>query len=67
MTAEAKPSSKLQAALDAMSDPVRQAFLAHLIGETSAEYLADWLERAGTPVSPSSIRTYRRSLRRTGV
>jgi DNA-directed RNA polymerase specialized sigma24 family protein len=64
---EAKPSSKLQAALDAMSDPVRAAFMMHLLGETSAEYLSDWLERAGTPVSPSSIRTYRRALRRSGV
>ncbi len=62
-----RPNSKLQVALDAMSDAIRVAFMRHLDGDTSAEYLSDWLERAGTPVSPSSIRTYRRTVRRSGV
>jgi hypothetical protein len=61
------PGRRLRAAWDAMTDPVRVAFAAHLLGDTSAEYLAGWLTRAGTPVSASSIRTYRRSLRQDGA
>ncbi|GGN40038.1 hypothetical protein FHR83_007134 [Actinoplanes campanulatus] len=57
-----KPGKKLQEAWDAMSGDTRAAFLPHLLGDTSAEYLSDWLERSGTPVSASTIRTYRRSL-----
>ncbi|GIF02249.1 hypothetical protein [Paractinoplanes rishiriensis] len=57
------PGPRLQAAVDAMTDATRHAFLTHLIATTSAEYLADWLKRAGTPVSASTIRTYRRTLR----
>lgn len=57
------PGPRLRAAVDAMSEPTRRAFLAHLIGATSAEYLADWLTRAGTPISASTLRTYRRTLR----
>ena len=49
-----------------MNDTARNAFLPHLLGTTSAEYLADWLRRHGTPVSASSIRTYRRGLHRDG-
>jgi hypothetical protein len=54
---------RLRTAVDAMSESTRRAFLAHLIGATSAEYLADWLTRAGTPISASTLRTYRRTLR----
>jgi hypothetical protein len=57
---------KLTAAVDTMDDPTREAFQSHLLGDTSAEYLADWLTRAGTPVSASTIRTYRRLLRQSG-
>jgi hypothetical protein len=42
----------------------RAAFLPHLLGDTSAEYHAFWLERNGTSVSASTIRTYRRALAR---
>jgi len=40
----------------------RDAFYPHLVGDTSAEWLADLLTRHGTPVSASTIRSYRRSL-----
>lgn len=59
-----RPGPRLKAAWDAMNDATRAAFLPHLLGTTSAEYLADWLHRAGTPVSASTIRTYRRALAR---
>lgn len=58
---------KLAAAVDTMDDRTRDAFRSHLLGDTSAEYLAGWLTRAGTPVSASTIRTYRRSLRQSGA
>jgi hypothetical protein len=60
------PGPRLRDAWDAMTEATRAAFRLHLLGDTSAEYLADWLGRHGTPVSASTIRTYRRSLRRSG-
>lgn len=57
---------KLTAAVDTMDDRTREVFLTHLLGDTSAEYLAGWLTRNGTPVSASTIRTYRRCLRPSG-
>lgn len=40
----------------------RQAFADHLLGGTSANYLADWLKRAGTPVGKTTLKDYRRSI-----
>ena len=40
----------------------RAAFLNHLNGGTSADFLSDWLKRAGTPVSATTIKSYRRSI-----
>ena len=60
------PGRRLRAAYDAMTEVTRAAFRPHLLGDTSAEYLAGWLTRHGTPVSASTIRTYRRSLRQAG-
>lgn len=40
----------------------RQAFIAHLLGGTSADYLSGWLKRAGTPVGATTIKSYRRSI-----
>lgn len=48
----------------AKHDPERrQAFIAHLLGGTSADYLSDWLTRAGTPVAATTIKKYRSTLR----
>jgi hypothetical protein len=58
------PGRKIRDAWAGMDKAKRDAFRPHLLGSTSAEYLADWLARNGTPVSASSIRTYRRSLRK---
>ena len=62
-----EPRPRLRDAFDAMTTETRAAFLPHLLGETSAEYLAGWLARHGTPVSASTIRTYRRSLRQAAT
>ena len=61
-----QPGPKLRDAWDGMNAAERVAFMPHILGTTSAEYLADWLSRAGWPVSASTIRTYRRSLRQIG-
>jgi hypothetical protein len=61
------PGTRLQSAWNAMNEPTRAVFRVHLLGDTSAEYLADWLGRSGTAVSASTIRTYRRSMRRSGA
>lgn len=41
-----------------------EAFYEHLIGGTSADYLSDWLERAGNPVSATTIKLFRQRMRR---
>lgn len=50
----------------ALSDEERDAFVPHLVGSTSADWLADVLRTHGHTISASSIRTYRRSLRLKG-
>lgn len=45
----------------------RQVFLPVLLSSRSAEWLADLLRSNGHTVSASTIRTYRRALRREGV
>ena len=40
----------------------RAAFINHLLGGTSADYLSGWLKRAGTPVGATTIKSYRRSI-----
>jgi hypothetical protein len=57
---------RLAVAVDTMDDRTREVFLTHLFSDTSAEYLASWHTRSGTPVSASTIRTYRRSLHPSG-
>lgn len=49
-------------ALGKLSRERREAFLPHLHGGTSAEFLSDWLGRAGVPVSATTIKRYRRTL-----
>ena len=62
-----RPGARLHTAWNAMTSETRAAFRPHLLGDTSAEYLADWLTRHGTPVSASTIRGYRRSMRQRGA
>ena len=52
---------KLQSALSALSPQRRAAFLDHLVGGTSADYLSDWLKRAGQPVGATTIKQARRA------
>ena len=52
----------LNDALAGLGGVRREAFLSHLHGGTSADYLADWLKRAGVPVSATTIKVYRRSI-----
>lgn len=56
------PGPKLQQAYDGMPANCRDPFRNHLLNGTSADWLSYWLGLAGTPVSASSIRTYRRAL-----
>lgn len=52
----------LARALDEMGVEGRDAFVPHLLGGTSADYLADWLERAGLPCRATTIKRYRREV-----
>lgn len=53
-------------AVMALSPEEQVAFVAHLDGGTSAEWLSSWLRRRGTPVSATTIRTHRRALKTEG-
>lgn len=59
MTLPGNPPPKLTEALSRHDEERRGAFLAHLLGGTSAAYLAGWLKRAGTPVGKTTIKDYR--------
>lgn len=52
-------------ALDSLSPERRLAWMAHFEGGTSADQLSDWLKRAGCPVGPTTIKTYRRRQKRS--
>lgn len=45
----------------------RQAFLPHLVGDTSPEWLARTLTEAGYRIGQTTIKAYRRALREDGV
>ena len=59
------PSAKFGPALlsvwDAMTEHEQDAFLPHLMGGTSADWLAQVLRDRGYLISATTIRTYRRS------
>lgn len=61
MTSFASYPPVLAEALRVQHPERQEAFIAHLEGGTSADYLADWLKRAGTPVSATTIKTWRSS------
>lgn len=50
----------------AMTEEEQEAFAPHLLGQTSADWLASILRIHGHDVSATTIRTYRRSLRQEG-
>jgi hypothetical protein len=59
--------SKVDVALEGVGGEAREAFLAHLLGGTSAAWLSDWLSRAGHPVSATTIKDYRKKVRHDGL
>jgi hypothetical protein len=52
----------LQTACGSLDDQIRDAFLTHVRGGTSAAWLADWSSRAGVPVAAETIRAFRERL-----
>lgn len=59
---------RIRAVFDALETEEKQeAFLRHLLGGTSAEWLADTLTLAGYPLGQTTIKSYRRALREAGV
>lgn len=56
----------LSDALSALPPEVSGRFIEHLRDGTSADYLADWLNRAGHPVSATTLKRYRASIQDTG-
>lgn len=41
----------------------RHALTDHILGGSSANWLADWFKRAGTPVGKTTIKDYRTSIK----
>lgn len=54
--------TKLDVALASVGQEAREAFLDHLQGGTSANWLSDWLSRAGHPVGATTIKDYRKKV-----
>jgi hypothetical protein len=52
----------LKKALNAIGEPGASSFLEHLKGGTSANYLSNWLRRAGHPVSATTLKAYRKEI-----
>jgi hypothetical protein len=61
-TLPGSPGPVLQTIFDKCDPVERTALRNHLVGFTSAEWLAECLRTEGHKVSASTIRTYRRSL-----
>lgn len=61
------PPPVLQAVWDALSRQERAALREHLLGGTSADWLATVLTGSGWRVGATTIKTYRRALRQAGV
>lgn len=59
-----KPGPKLTEAWAKIPAACKTPFKNHLLGGTSADWLSHWLGLAGTPVSATSIRNYRRALQK---
>lgn len=57
-------SDLLIEALAKMDEETRTAFLAHLDGGSSANWLSDWLERFGSPISPTTLKACRKQRRK---
>lgn len=57
------PPPRLRAAYEALSAARKAAVFEHLTGNTSADYLADWFNRADAPVGATTIKQYRRKLK----
>jgi hypothetical protein len=56
------PGPRLQAVYEALEPAERAALHNHLVGGTSAEWLASTLQRRGHQIGATAIKTWRRSL-----
>lgn len=66
MTLPVKPTGKLGDIIESLQASHGEAvdpLLGHLIGGTSADWLAETLTEAGLPIGPTTIKAYRRKLR----
>ena len=60
------PGPTLEGVWQGMDEVTRSAFLSHLLGGTSADWLAGVLKKHGHQVSATTIKTYRQSLKTEG-
>lgn len=67
LTLPGTPGPSITALWEALTASERHALKPHLIGSTSAEWVADVLRSSDLVISATSIRTYRRSLRQNGT
>ncbi|AKY03650.1 hypothetical protein SEA_IZZY_43 [Streptomyces phage Izzy] len=57
------PGPSLEAIWGSLTPEEQEPLAAHLLGETSADWLSTTLRKYGHDVSATTIRVYRRSLR----
>ena len=63
MTLPVKPTGRLAEILKAVNPNARKALEMHLLGGTSADWLATVLASEGYPISASTIRSYRQGIK----
>ena len=61
------PGKALSALWSRLETIQQQALLPHLLGDTSAQWLAETLTAKGYPIGRTTIKDYRRALREQGV
>ena len=67
LTLPGAPGHRIRGLWGALTAQERHALKPHLIGTTSAEWLADILTSQGHPIGATTIKVYRRSLRQNGT
>ena len=67
LTLPGAPGKALSALWGRLETIQQEALLPHLLGDTSAQWLAETLTTKGHPIGRTTIKDYRRALREQGV
>lgn len=63
MTLPIEPEGRLAEVLGELNSKRREAFVGHLLGGTSADWLARTMKQGGVPIGATTIKRYRAAVR----